>query len=782
MFAAACATSDSVVCEDGSTCPGGFQCDPVHDRCLLPEQVFECSDKADGDECTFNGAPGACQFGACVTFYCGDGRITGREQCEPTDIGVDNNGDPATCITVGYYAPVGLACNPTTCLYDTTACTGGYCGDTEVNGPELCDGPTTQTCVAIGFDAGSVTCNAQCGFQIRDCNRFGWNPESISDVSALAVAGSGPDDQWALGSGGKAMHYEGAFWNTWPTGVTNPLVGGWSVAPDDTWAVGQGVDSNNPSVVIHWSGKTTGWSKVTSIPIGEYVDVWAADANNVYIGTEANGVLHWNGATWSVLGNLSDEVVRIHGVAPDNIFVATKAGPLAHWDGTAWTTITDATIANIQFHFLDANGPHDVWAAGNLASDLGAAAVAHYNGTTWTTWTFPQQALNGIAASAPNDAWLAGVDGIMRHWDGDAWSSSTNVGSSPSGLAAISGFISLSGTEVLGVSTQYLAYRFRGQAFGLYKPLGPDPFTAAQNTAMWGTTASDQYVTNVRGEIWHYDGTAWTNVYTIAGGPITANAIHGVDANTVYVGAANGHVYHWNGAIWADEAAATSSITKVFVVAAGDVWAFTDSQVLHRESNGTWTAYLLGSTRPLSVSGTSGSDIWVVTHGPPAKLFHWDGSAWSEAMTDASDSLLAVLALSPSDVHVTAMHGRMEHYNGVTWSEQVVTPLADLTMLAGTGKDDVIAASERDLFHYDGNEWAEVRPPVDFVPNTADYLPIVAVQVTPGRIDMMLQRYRIRTLLRTRALKCELHEVCGDSVDNDCDGDIDSSDAECAPP
>ena len=34
--------------------------------------------------------PGACQFGACETFYCGDGRITTPEQCEP---GI--NGAPA---------------------------------------------------------------------------------------------------------------------------------------------------------------------------------------------------------------------------------------------------------------------------------------------------------------------------------------------------------------------------------------------------------------------------------------------------------------------------------------------------------------------------------------------------------------------------------------------------------------------------------------------------------------------------------------------------------------
>jgi hypothetical protein len=69
-----------------------------------------------------------------------------------------------------------------------------------------------------------------------------------------------------------------------------------------------------------------------------------------------------------------------------------------------------------------------------------------------------------------------------------------------------------------------------------------------------------------------------------------------------------------------------------------------------------------------------------------------------------------------------------------------------------------------------------VRPPVDFVPNTADYIPIIGIQMTPGRIDMLLDRYRIRTLIRTKTFRCEANEVCGDGVDNNCNGLIDTAD------
>jgi hypothetical protein len=70
-----------------------------------------------------------------------------------------------------------------------------------------------------------------------------------------------------------------------------------------------------------------------------------------------------------------------------------------------------------------------------------------------------------------------------------------------------------------------------------------------------------------------------------------------------------------------------------------------------------------------------------------------------------------------------------------------------------------------------------MRPPIDFVPNTMDYLPMADLVVTPGRIDMLLQKFRIRTLLRTRPLRCRDKEVsCTDGVDDDCNGLVDRAD------
>ena len=781
MLLASCVSSSSVVCEDGSSCPGGFQCDVENHRCLLPEQVAACDGKAEGDDCEFNGGPGACRDGACEIFFCGDGYVTAGEECDGDDLGTDEMGNPPDCKSFGFYGVEGLACRPS-CIYDLSVCyeLHGYCGDMLVNGPELCDGSTAKTCMSIGFDAGAVTCDQSCGLGIRNCNRFGWTAESLADTVAQAVAGTGPDDQWAFGTKGRAMHYEGAFWNMVPTGVQQTLINGWAIAPNDVWAVGQSRASPPlPSIVLHWNGSV--WSAVSGAPVGaEFLDVWAASAAAVYFATEADGVQLYTGSAWSEVGTLTGKPTKLRGTGPNDIWAAIEGGVLQHWNGATWSP---TTLAGVNVQFIDANAPNDVWVIGPSLANPSTGVIAHYDGSGWTQWVTAQETYNAIASSAPNDTWVAGVDGIMRHWDGVAWSRTTNIGASPSGLAALSGMISFGPGDVTAVSTLNLAYRYRGQTFGLFAPLGPNPFDATQNLAIWGRDANDLYVTNVRGEVWHNTSSGWVLAYTIPQGinTILARAVWGSGPSDVYVAGSDGRVYHYDGMMWAGEDLSPGvPLHELWGSGASDVWAFGTAGAFRRVSATMWTRYALSDRRVLGVSGTGPSDIWVVEEGTPNTLWHWNGSAWATVATGASFPMIAVVAVAPDDVHVSEEQGRMLHFNGTEWTETILAPLADLKFLAATAADDVIAGSERDLYHYNGEIWSPMRPPIEFVPNTSDYIPMIDLQAVPGRVDMLLQRYRIRTLIRTRPISCAVREVCGDAVDNDCDNLLDRVDtSEC---
>ena len=302
----ACLEADVVSCADGRVCPAGSRCDDDRQRCVSPEQQLACDGLAEEAACDFSGAPGTCRAGACDPLICGDGLRSGTESCDGEDLGgttcaslgfyaqttgiacgIDcrfdtrgcdgacgdgvRNGNeqcdqldlgPADCTTAGFYDTPGLACSPF-CIFDVSSCTGS-CGDGEINGAELCDGVApSDTCVDLGFDAGPLQCSAACSAGFATCARFGWRSEA-APLRALAIAATGRTNQWAVGELGRAARSTGGAWTAVPTGVTNPLIAVWTLAPDDVWALGIGVQVSDPGIVLHRDAN--GFQVVTDVP------------------------------------------------------------------------------------------------------------------------------------------------------------------------------------------------------------------------------------------------------------------------------------------------------------------------------------------------------------------------------------------------------------------------------------------------------------------------------------------------------------------------------------
>ncbi|MFN0245630.1 MAG: hypothetical protein ACKV2T_01895 [Kofleriaceae bacterium] len=164
-LAAGCVQSNSTRC--GSlVCAEGTTCAPAGDeRCFDTDLVEACHARNDGDTCNVAGLPsGTCERGVCQSSRCGDGRVTGAEECDANDF------DGRTCQALGFYSRAGLACTAD-CRYDTTACVG-RCGDGVKNGPELCDSADmgTSTCFDAGFYAApGLACKPDCTFDVVAC-------------------------------------------------------------------------------------------------------------------------------------------------------------------------------------------------------------------------------------------------------------------------------------------------------------------------------------------------------------------------------------------------------------------------------------------------------------------------------------------------------------------------------------------------------------------------------------------------------------------------------------
>jgi hypothetical protein len=160
----ACVESDSNRCGD-LVCPRGMLCAPSGDMCVDGDLITSCAGKEDGEGCQVAGLPPAtCLTGVCQASRCGDGRVTGAEQCD----GEVPEGQ--TCRTVGFYEEAGLQCTAD-CRLDTSACVG-RCGDGVKNGDEQCDAADLggATCFTAGFyEAPGLACKEDCTFDVASC-------------------------------------------------------------------------------------------------------------------------------------------------------------------------------------------------------------------------------------------------------------------------------------------------------------------------------------------------------------------------------------------------------------------------------------------------------------------------------------------------------------------------------------------------------------------------------------------------------------------------------------
>src|SRR5689334_8759576 len=105
-------TCGDVICPVSSVCIDNAVC-------ATPDSIAACNALNDGDACHAATGDGYCTHGACAPNVCGDGMLTGIEQC-------DGNLVSTSCADFGYYAGT-TTCTPL-CTIDRSGCSG-RCGD-----------------------------------------------------------------------------------------------------------------------------------------------------------------------------------------------------------------------------------------------------------------------------------------------------------------------------------------------------------------------------------------------------------------------------------------------------------------------------------------------------------------------------------------------------------------------------------------------------------------------------------------------------------------------------
>jgi hypothetical protein len=242
--------------------------------------------------------------------------------------------------------------------------------------------------------------------------------------------GAHPEAVWACGAD-EMSFFDGAVWQTQgiPAGFTCREL--WGSSDHDVYAVGLG------GRILHYDGSQ--WEELVS-PTGEdLVSVWGSAPDNVLVSGNAGQVWRFDGTTWMPEATGAQDQVRdLWGFHGASLFAAVPTGELLRYGNDGWTT--DAAV---QARAVWGLAPDSVLAIG------AAGAIWWFDGTTWHPEALPTTAdLYDVTGSGASDVYVTSTNGELWYYDGSAWTLVQGLGTGtlfdaaavPGGDVYVSGF------------------------------------------------------------------------------------------------------------------------------------------------------------------------------------------------------------------------------------------------------------------------------------------------------------------------------------------------------
>jgi hypothetical protein len=259
-----------------------------------------------------------------------------------------------------------------------------------------------------------------------------------------------------------------------------------------------------------------------------------------------------------------------------------------------------------------------------------------------------------------------------------------------------------------------------------------------------GSSATNVFVVDQSGTIWHYDGSTWS----LQSVPSTIRAVWANSANDAFaVGRGRpGTLLHYDGQQWSPmvpppappnleeydltiEAVWGSSGTDVFAVGhwsvdfdfGGDVIAY----IAHYDGTAWSLSADRGNHTPSAIWGSSANNVYAIAqffesdidvHN--SDILHFDGDTWSLPVSELALELRHIWGSSASDVYVTGQTnnytgdntGVLWHFDGTSWSTLASPTTEPLGPIWGSSATDIFMISGRHrIWHFDGATWKNVH-------------------------------------------------------------------------
>ncbi|HEY5948282.1 MAG TPA: hypothetical protein VIV40_22450 [Kofleriaceae bacterium] len=681
---------------------------------------------ADRATCQFHGLDGICIRGACLPASCGDGIVSGAEQCDGDDLGsFDDCGD------LGYYDSTPLVCG-IDCRYDRSVCTAGLCGDTIRNGPEACDGDdlAVSDCVDLGFyEPGPLTCNAACAYNTSECHGFcgdavlngpevceeglpildtcvnygydrgylactrclpdisscrfiGWRRLAVTPSTIIrSMDGTSRRNVFAAGSDGALLQYDGTRWTSLMPAMFDHFRAVAVFATDHAVALGE------LGTIQRYDGQA--WSLVQSDATWRFNSIVRVGALDAFaVGNK--GVLRYNGTTWTPFAAPSTtELTDIWGTSPSDLYTIDTAGVLSHYNGVAWQTqnLPGSAIATAVW----GTGPGKVYVATTNTSPLFRLV-----GTTWQSIGIQFGTITAGAAIGGDAFCLVGTQSTVWCYDGLYWSM---LAGSISGFGDLGAVWASAADDVFVAGTAGIQH-FEGSSwFATGYPSAPLSF--------WGNDTV-LYAATVAGTIIKQSGASTFAAEFSAPNPLYG--IWGSGPTDIFAVGGSGAIYRYNGT-WSKMTntdsrglVATWGAGPTSVFAVGNAGAFL-------RYDGAWAALASGTTADLKdVWGASATDVFAV--GTGGTIVRFNGTSFTTMTSGTTRDLRAVFGTSATDIYAVGDVGTIVHFNGTSWTSIPAGTGARLNDVWGTSSSDILVVGDLGvMLHFDGMRWTPVKRP-----------------------------------------------------------------------
>jgi hypothetical protein len=277
------------------------------------------------------------------------------------------------------------------------------------------------------------------------------------------------------------------------------------------------------------------WTSIGNHPDVSPSNIYAADATHIFAAGTNGYVGIYNGTSWTSYRPTTTSFEGIHGSSANNVWAVGYNGTAAHWDGSSWTLIPIPSGKHMyDVYVIDEN---HVWAVGGQDNYM---RIEFYNGSSWTTQMDQYGGNNNpilieVFALDANNVWAGGSWGYLYKYDGSTW-----------------------------------AYQSAGIP------------SSAHVTGIWGTSASEIYLSTTDGKIYVWDGT--TSSEETLPASIWLTDIWGSDANNIWAVGNSGTILHYNGISWIQEISPDSNhLRGVYGIDAANVWAVGYSSFIGRQ-------------------------------------------------------------------------------------------------------------------------------------------------------------------------------------------------------